>query len=101
VQTPQGRSDGGLWRRNNDRSRRLNLSTAALDDPDLALGLCDFQFGYVGLGYQINQGLEFAQIHGLSNNFNERNANLHQNLLISFISSILESSQPTCKARNA
>ncbi|MNT20971.1 hypothetical protein D3C72_1562940 [compost metagenome] len=38
--------------------------TATLDDADLAFGLGDFQFGNIRFGHQIDQCLEFAQIHG-------------------------------------
>jgi hypothetical protein len=49
-----------------------------LDDPHLALGFGDFEFGDVGLRHQVDQRLQLAQIHVLSRGCNKMNANLLQ-----------------------
>jgi hypothetical protein len=46
--------------------RRLESRTAAFDDADLAFGFGDFEFRHVRFGHEVDQGLEFAQIHGVS-----------------------------------
>jgi hypothetical protein len=45
----------------------LHHGATALDDTDLAFGFGDLQFRHIRFGHQINQGLEFSQIHGSSN----------------------------------
>ncbi|MNT40143.1 hypothetical protein D3C72_1764370 [compost metagenome] len=47
----------------------LNDTTHALDDADFALGFRDFEFRYVRLGHEIDEGFEFSQIHGSSNGY--------------------------------
>src|SRR5574337_1448574 len=67
--------DGGRDHRRRGRSacgrhrcrNLLDHHAASLDDPNLALGLGDFELGYVRFRHQVDQGLEFAQIHEVSN----------------------------------
>ena len=51
------------------RNILLHHSAAALDDTDLALGFGDLEFRHIRLGYQIDEGFEFSQIHGSSNGY--------------------------------
>ncbi len=68
-----GSGHRGCGRRRDDVDNRLGLgrrrhvdlgtSRHALDDPHLAFGFRDLQLGDVGIRDQVDQGLEFAQIH--------------------------------------
>ena len=49
-----------LLRIDGSRCVAVNDGPAALDDTNLAFCLGNFQFGHIGVRYQINQGLEFA-----------------------------------------
>jgi hypothetical protein len=46
--------------------RCLEKPHRCLDDADLAFGFGDFEFRHVRFGHEVDQGLEFAQIHGVS-----------------------------------
>ena len=55
-----GRLGGGLRRQVHDLGDR---SRRSLDDAHAAFGFGDFEFGNAGLGNEVDQGFEFAQIH--------------------------------------